>query len=183
MANHPEIQAKLYAELKEHVGAGQVPTHEEALNLTYLNATIRETMRLHPAAPLGLPHLTMEEDVYQGYDIPKNSTVILNLYGMNRDPNHFDDPNTFKPERYLDVTQLSSALTNGKAEERDHTTFGFGRRVCAGMHLAERELLAATSGMISSFIIEPVNGPIDTEQFKLGITLGSLPFKVKFIPR
>ncbi|OZJ03717.1 hypothetical protein BZG36_03313 [Bifiguratus adelaidae] len=183
MANHPETQARVFAELKGRVGARKFPTYEEALELPYLNATIRETMRLHPAGPFAVPHLVMDDDVYQDYHIPKDYTVILNVYGMNRDPNRFVNPTEFKPERYLDVYQPSSALANGKPDDRDHTTFGFGRRVCAGMHLAERELLVVTSVIASNFMIEPVDGPIDTEHFKLGLAMSALPYNVKFIPR
>ncbi|OZJ03439.1 hypothetical protein BZG36_03191 [Bifiguratus adelaidae] len=183
LANHPEVQAKIYAEMKEKVGTGKYPTHEEALDLPYLNATIRETMRLHPAGPFALPHLVMDDDTYQGYHIPKNHTVIFNVYGMNRDPNRFENPNVFNPDRYLNVQQPSSVLTNGRPEDRDHTSFGFGRRVCAGMHLAERELLAVTSLIASKFILEAIDGPIDTEHYHLGLNMSALPYKVKFIPR
>ncbi|OZJ01756.1 hypothetical protein BZG36_05455 [Bifiguratus adelaidae] len=184
IANRADIQAKLYTELRQTLGSSEkLPTYEEALRMPYLIATIREAMRLHPAGPLGLPHLVMDDDIYEGYHIPKDNAIMLNIYAMNRDPKRFEDHNVFKPERYLNVRQLSSTLANGRSEDRDHTSFGFGRRVCAGMQLAERELLTVTSAIVSSFSLEPVDGPIDTENFKLGITMKALPYNVKFVPR
>ncbi|OZJ04489.1 hypothetical protein BZG36_02664 [Bifiguratus adelaidae] len=182
MANHPDIQQSVHAEIKANIGIGELPPFKNAADMPYLNATLRETMRLHPAGPLAVPHSVMEDDIFEGYHIPKDSTVMFNVYTMNRDPRRYKDPDTFKPERYLDVRQPSSSLVNGKPEDRDHMSFGFGRRVCAGMHLAELELLVVTSAILSSFSIV-TDSPIDTEDFDFAFTLSPLPFKVRFLPR
>ncbi|OZJ06759.1 hypothetical protein BZG36_00265 [Bifiguratus adelaidae] len=185
LANHPYIQEDLHEEVGKVMKADDSPSYNNAFNIPLLQACIRETMHLHPAGPLGLPHATSKDDIYNGYFIPKESTVILNLYTMNRDPVKYPEPNNFNPYRYLDdVQQLSSALANGKIEDRDHTSFGFGRRICAGIHIAETELLSAAAALVWAFDIMRA-GPelIDTVHYKLGLTMSPLPFEVQFIKR
>jgi cytochrome P450 len=111
--------------------------------------------RWRPAAPLGIPHATTKADVYDVYDIPKGATVYVNIeYVLTssfsrapchltprshsvlvKDPNLFDDPETFNPSRFL-APQEPAGSWNGKVESNFTIPFGFGRRVCPGMHVA-----------------------------------------------
>ncbi|OZJ01796.1 hypothetical protein BZG36_05535, partial [Bifiguratus adelaidae] len=184
LANQPELQVTLQQEMRDVLGPDVCPKHDDTPKLPLLQSCVREALRLHPAGPIGLPHATSEDDVYNGYFIPKDTTILTNIYTMNRDPVKYPDPATFNPYRYIDERQSSVALTKGKVESRDHFAFGFGRRICAGMHIAEAEVLAAAGAVIWAFDIErPSEALIDTEGFDLGLTLSALPFKVKFVPR
>ena len=113
-------------------------------------------IRWRPVVPLGVPHATTRADVYDGYDIPKGATVFSNIeYVLNsfqqdschltlqykcdsvlaKDPNVFDDPETFNPSRFL-TPHKPVGNWNGKVESDFIIPFGFGRRICPGMHVA-----------------------------------------------
>jgi len=80
-------------------------------------------MRWHPAAPIGVPHATVEEDVYKGWRIPKGALVVANAWGMLRDERVYKDPYSFRPERFLD--QPSNPA---ESDPSVNGVFGFGRR-------------------------------------------------------
>ncbi|KAG6901516.1 hypothetical protein C0995_010939 [Termitomyces sp. Mi166 len=126
MALNPEVQIKAHAEIKAVVGIDRFPTFEDRPNLPYINAICREIYRFHTVVPNGLPHMVMEDDIYDGYFIPKGSIVIANLWNMLRDPETYAEPHTFNPSRFIS--------SEGHAAERDvyDIIFGFGRRRCPG---------------------------------------------------
>ena len=80
MALHPDIQQKAHSELDAVVGRKRLPTFEDQAALPYTNAIVRELLRWHPVAPMGVPHLVMQDDYYQGHWIPKNSIVLPNAW-------------------------------------------------------------------------------------------------------
>lgn len=79
MLLHPEAQAKVHAELDREIGPGVQPTFSDRPNLPYLDAAWRESKRMHPSTPLGIPHLSQEADVYKGYFIPKGTMLFGNI--------------------------------------------------------------------------------------------------------
>ena len=80
MALYPDVQDNAHAELDAVVGRGRLPTIEDRTSLPYLNAVVKELLRWHIVAPLGVPHMTVEDDVYNEYQIPKGSMIIANLW-------------------------------------------------------------------------------------------------------
>ena len=80
MTLFPEVQSKAQAELMTVVGPDRLPDFEDKEHLPYVQAVVKECMRWAPVAPLGLPHLAMEDDEYCGYFIPKGSVVIANIW-------------------------------------------------------------------------------------------------------
>jgi len=122
---------------------------EDRSSLAYIDAIIQETLRWHPVAPLGIPHATVNEDVYEGYYIPKGATILVNAWAMSRDPVNYPNPNEFMPERFL-------ATEN--ANKTPLFPFGFGRRVCVGRYVAEASLWAAIVNMLALFRFEPSPG-------------------------
>jgi cytochrome P450 len=131
----PEILKRIQAELDSVVGRDRMPTFDDERSLPYLCAFIKEVIRWRPVVPLGIPHATTKADVYSGYDIPKGATVFSNIDVLVKDPNLFDDPETFNPSRFL-TPHKPVGNWNGKVESDFTIPFGFGRRVCPGMHVA-----------------------------------------------
>ena len=80
ISRNPGVQAKARAELDAVVGPDRLPTFSDRPKLPYVNAIMKETLRWHVSAPLGLPHFTTEDDEYNGYHIPRGSVVLANLW-------------------------------------------------------------------------------------------------------
>ncbi|KAK7449241.1 hypothetical protein VKT23_013386 [Stygiomarasmius scandens] len=144
MILYPEIQAKAQAELDTVVGNQRLPSMDDRAHLPYLNAILLELYRWHIVLPTAIPHLSTEDLVYDSYLIPKNSIIFPNVWEMTHDPRIYEDPATFKPERFLQPEP-----------ERDprQFMFGFGRRVCAGRHLADVSIFLACAMVLSVFDI------------------------------
>ncbi|EJF61732.1 cytochrome P450 [Dichomitus squalens LYAD-421 SS1] len=120
---HPEVLAKAHAELDEVVGPHRLPDFSDKDSLVYINAIIKEAMRWHTVLPMGLPHATVANDEFRGYFIPAGTMVIPNTWACMHDPEVYEDPDVFRPERFI---------RNGKLDPTVHDPtafiFGFGRR-------------------------------------------------------
>lgn len=129
---YPDIQKRAQAEVDALVlRERRLPTIADRVYLPYIDAIVQEVFRWAPPAPIGIFHATSEDDEYQGYFIPKNATVIPNIWAMTHDPDMYPDPFTFNPDRFLS--------TQGHERQRDprQIIFGFGRRSCPGQHLGD----------------------------------------------
>ncbi|XP_015896285.4 (S)-N-methylcoclaurine 3'-hydroxylase isozyme 1 [Ziziphus jujuba] len=114
-------------------------------NLTYLQACIKEAMRLHPPAPLLLPHRAVESCQVMNYTIPKDSMVLVNFWAIGRDSDHWEHPLEFKPERFL-----NSSL-DFKGNDFQLIPFGAGRRICPGLPMAAKHVALVVASLIHSF--------------------------------
>lgn len=123
-------------------------------SLPYLQCIILETLRLRPPAPLSVPHATSEDDVYQNWFIPANTTVIMNLHAIHQDPSQYPEPEKFMPERHMSFVETGTKKFSQTTKDRPHLAFSTGRRVCVGIHLAERSLFMAASALLSCFKFE-----------------------------
>lgn len=150
----PEIQTKAQAHIDKVIGEDRLPTWEDYDSLPYIAACVKEAMRWRPVVPLGFPHLVGEDDTVDGMLLPKGSQVFMNAFGMQHDPDRFENPEVFNPDRYLGVTQLASELANGDWDKRDHYGYGSGRRICLGIHVAERNLWMAMVTILWALKIE-----------------------------
>ncbi|KAJ4486287.1 cytochrome P450 2 Le.CYP2 [Lentinula aciculospora] len=152
MCLHPNIQLKGQEEINRVIGQDRLPTFEDRRYLPYVEAIYREVMRLYPPVPLGFPHISMEDDFYRGHFIPKGCTTLpdlrLNhLRAMNRNPNMYTDPDQFLPERYLESS-------TGPFESIDNIyAYGFGRRVCAGRHIADNTVWLTIATVLAAFTL------------------------------
>ena len=102
LLRHPEAMRKLQKELEEKVGLERIVEESDIEGLEYLDMVIKESLRLHPVAPLLLPHESMEDCTVDDFHIQKKSRIIINIYAIGRDPNFWSDPEAFIPERYKD---------------------------------------------------------------------------------
>ncbi|XP_057977304.1 labd-13Z-ene-9,15,16-triol synthase, chloroplastic-like [Malania oleifera] len=143
--NHPEILQKLHEELANVVGPNNAVEEAHLSKLTYLNAVVKETLRLHPAFPFLIPHSPSETTVVGGYTIPKGTRVFINVWAVQRDPKIWPDPLEFRPDRFLGS---DAGRMDYLGKNYHYLPFGSGRRICAGLPLAER----MTMHLMASFL-------------------------------
>ncbi|KAJ3552876.1 hypothetical protein NM688_g3920 [Phlebia brevispora] len=130
----PDAARKAREEIDRVVGRDRLPKFEDMDSLPYIRAFIKEVQRWRPVVPSAVPHCVSRDDEYEQYHIPKGAIIFGNLYTMMQDPELFPDPETFRPERFLDTTD---------PHFKEFTLpFGFGRRLCPGMHVALQILWA-----------------------------------------
>jgi cytochrome P450 len=154
MVAFPEVQRKAQAELDTVVGRARLPTFADAPHLPYVRAVIKEVLRWRPAVPLGVPHKIIEDDWYEGMFIPKGATCVANIWQCNHDRAVFgDDADEFRPERHIND---KGELLPGPMEtnQEGHSSFGFGRRICVGKHLANESLFIHTARILWAATLE-----------------------------
>ncbi|KAJ9633607.1 hypothetical protein H2204_006813 [Knufia peltigerae] len=188
--SHPGAVQKAHEELDRVVGQDRFPTWEDEAQLPYIRAVIKEQHRWRTIAPMSFAHWCDVEDALNGYRIPKNSVVRINTWAMHMDSNRYPEPNQFRPERFLSHTLSAPAYANQPdVDARDHFSYGGGKRICVGIHLAERSLFTMTSRLLHAFDIEPAldaNGkpiPVDAEGTRNGLIMSPNPFKARFVVR
>lgn len=144
MLLHPDVQSRALTEINAVCG-DNVPTFEHKPSLPYIEAICREVLRWQPTLPLGLPHMTSQDDVYEGYLISKGSLVLVNEWAISRDESLYPNASRFDPQRHL--------TAEGKLKDdpfAGHFAFGYGRRICPGRHFAELSLWAAMVSILST---------------------------------
>ncbi|KAK4062538.1 uncharacterized protein Triagg1_9908 [Trichoderma aggressivum f. europaeum] len=165
LAMNPEAQKKAQEELDRVVGPLRLPTWEDSPNLPYMRALIKEIHRYAPLFSIGLPHASTEEISYGGLTIPK-TTVLPNVFALSRDPERYDEPDKFEPERFLgdDLDSFSSAK-QADYRKRDHVDYGWGRRLCQGIHVAENSIYMQVSRLLWAFDVSTLAGepPLDLQ--------------------
>ncbi|KAG8893872.1 hypothetical protein FRC01_013296, partial [Tulasnella sp. 417] len=139
MTFFPEFQAKVRSEIDAVIGPDRFPSIEDKgpEKMPYLEATLLECMRWHAPVSSNIPHLPIRDDTFQGYFIPKGTTVIANAWYVGRDPQIYPEPEVFNPERFLKRSEDGGPLTvNTSILNPLEYVFGFGRRICPGRDLA-----------------------------------------------
>jgi cytochrome P450 len=156
MLLYPEAQTTAQEEIDRVVGE-RLPTMEDQEELQYVRACMKETLRWMPTTLLGaVPHAVTKDDEYMGYTIPKGAGVMNNVWAIHMDPVRHPQPRQYRPERYLDdKLSLYDSAANSDGTKRDVFTFGAGRRICPGMHVAERSLFLGISRILWAFRIRP----------------------------
>lgn len=172
----PEKVRLVQEELDRVVGSDRLPTWEDASKLPYLHAFIREVQRWRPIFPFGVPHSNLQEDVYNGYRIPKDSIVLANHWAMDSDDQVFENPDDFMPERWIENEKLP------------FVAFGYGKRVCPGQHIAKRSLFIVISRVLWAYDLTHAyekgkRVEIDPHNIVRNILAGPVPFKAAFKPR
>jgi cytochrome P450 len=155
----PEAMKPAKDEIDKYVGSRRSPDFTDEPNLVYCKTLIKETLRWRSVAILGgLPHAPTKDDVYRGYLIPANTSIMVhpwrwlmqaNIWAIHRHPREFPEADVFKPERYLENNRLPYP------NERGYNTFGFGRRQCSGQPLAEQGLFSSVCRLLWAFDIKP----------------------------
>ncbi|CAC5413815.1 Cytochrome P450 2C20,Cytochrome P450 2D15,Cytochrome P450 2E1,Cytochrome P450 2J3,Cytochrome P450 2M1,Cytochrome P450 2G1,Cytochrome P450 2A13,Vitamin D(3) 25-hydroxylase,Cytochrome P450 2F3,Cytochrome P450 2K3,Cytochrome P450 2C55,Cytochrome P450 2F2,Cytochrome P450 2C2,Cytochrome P450 2A11,Vitamin D 25-hydroxylase,Cytochrome P450 2J1,Cytochrome P450 2L1,Cytochrome P450 2C8,Cytochrome P450 2A10,Cytochrome P450 2K1,Cytochrome P450 2C31,Cytochrome P450 2K4,Cytochrome P450 2B12,Cytochrome P450 2J2,Cytochrome len=165
LVNHPEVQNLMRREINDVIGTSRYPCMEERQKLPYTDAVLHEVLRFGCIGPLALPHGLTQDLNYKGYVIPKDSMLIPNLHSVLYDPEVFEDPETFRPTRFLDAER--------KLVNVDKVlTFSLGRRVCPGESLARMEFFLFTTSLVQRFKLLPSDpNHLPSLKGKLGITV------------
>ncbi|KAK7300794.1 hypothetical protein RJT34_11645 [Clitoria ternatea] len=162
LVNHPEVQKKVRDEIERVLGPGQQVTEPDIQNLPYLQAVVKETLRLRMAIPLLVPHMNLHDAKLGGYDIPAESKILVNAWWLANNPAHWKKPEEFRPERFFE--EESHVEANGN--DFRYLPFGVGRRSCPGIILALPILGITLGRLVQNFELLPPPGQskIDTSE-------------------
>ncbi|NXH17146.1 CP2J2 protein, partial [Bucco capensis] len=175
MAMHPEIQARVQAEIDTVIGQARQPSLEDRNNMPYTNAVIHEVQRKSNIIPFGAPRMTTKDTILDGYHIPKGTIVATNLTSVLFDKDEWESPDTFNPEHFL---------KDGQFRKREaFMPFSLGKRACLGELLARSELFLFFTALLQNFTFQAPKGTKLSLQFQLGATLAPLPYKICAVPR
>ncbi|KAI8307481.1 Transcriptional activator protein acu-15 [Colletotrichum sp. SAR11_240] len=176
LAQHPEIQQKAFDAIKEVYDVNNpLCDANDDQSIPYIRALVRESLRYFTVLRLSLPRATNKDFVFEGKVIPKGTVVFLNSWACNMDTEVWDDPEVFRPERWLENP------------EAPMFTYGMGYRMCAGTLLANRELYLTFMRMLASFKISTTevidSSPLTGVDDKRNLVLAPKPYTVSFTPR
>ncbi|KAJ3669088.1 hypothetical protein LUZ60_011038 [Juncus effusus] len=162
LVNHPQIQQKLRDELDAVLGPGTPITEPDTHKLPYLQAVIKETLRLRMAIPLLVPHMNLHEAKLGGFDIPAESKILVNAWWLANNPEQWKNPEEFRPERFLEEDKHVEANGN----DFRYLPFGVGRRSCPGIILALPILGITIGRLVQNFELLPPPGQtkVDTSE-------------------
>ena len=178
LLKYEHIKARLQADIDNVVPHDRLPRLEDKAELPYVEAFIMEVLRCANIVPLAFPHaVTADNVVLHGYKIPKDTPIIFNLDSVLKDPDVFENPLQFNPERFIDG--------DGKVfRPKEFIPFGIGRRICIGKAVAKMNLFLFLTAMIKQVDFTLPDGQSEPDmEGVLGITYAPKPFKVRAIPR
>ncbi|KAJ3745686.1 cytochrome P450 [Lentinula detonsa] len=155
MILYPEAQRLAQEEIDRVVGPHRLPTFNDYEHLPYIRATIKEILRWRGVSPIGLPHRLSQDDYYEGFFIPRDTICFVNNWSLHHDKEVYgDDAEHFNPGRFLDVNgKIESSIPGTKDE--GHFSYGFGKRICVGRHVANNSLFIHIASLLWAFNIMP----------------------------
>ncbi|KAK7461744.1 hypothetical protein VKT23_008173 [Stygiomarasmius scandens] len=185
MLKYPEIQAKAHQLIDKQTEGKRLPDFESDFGtLPYIDAILNEVLRFFPVLPIGMPHCVVEDDVYEGYLLPKDAIVFGNSWAIMRDERMYGaDTHLFRPDRFLNA----DGTRNSAIPDPDQA-FGYGRRVCAGKNVAREFLWIMIVSILATFEISKViaqdGSLIDPDgKHSSSLVCHPLPFQCKITPR
>lgn len=180
MLNNRRVLKKAKDELDAKVGRERLVAESDLEHLDYLQAIIKETLRLYPAAPLSGPREFTEDCIVGGFHVRKGTRLITNLWRIQTDPEVWEDPLEFKPERFV----TTHKDVDFRGQHFEYIPFGSGRRACPGASFGFQMVSLSLASFLHAFEIStPYDAPVDmTESF--GMTnLKATPLQVLVKPR
>ncbi|KAI9243777.1 cytochrome P450 [Sporodiniella umbellata] len=175
LCHHPEVQKRAYREINDYIKKnGRQPNFSDRKELPYLCAIIKECLRFRLPLHLASPHLATNDVSYKNYIIPKGHIIYINMHTINNDPSLFPNPEVFDPDRFINDTR-----------KRNNYGFGWGRRICPGIYMAESHMFHIISKLLATCSIEPEILPSGEKLYPdlektidSGFTIGPTPYKV-----
>ncbi|GAB2224576.1 hypothetical protein Droror1_Dr00005338 [Drosera rotundifolia] len=165
LIHNPEKLKKARAEIEEVIGKGKLIKEDDIERLPYLQAIVKETLRMHPPVAFLIPRKVLTDVELCEFTVPKNSQVLVNIWGMGRDESLWKDANIFQPERFLD------SKIDVKGGDFELIPFGAGRRICPGMPLANRMLPYMLASVIQNYEWKP-EGEVVPEKMNMDEKFG-----------
>lgn len=180
LLNNREALRKAQEELDKQVGRERQVKESDVKNLVYLQAVIKETLRLYPPSPLAIPHECREDCTVGSYHVKAGTRLLINISKIHRDPNVWLDPSQFQPERFLTAERYFEV----RGQNFEFIPFGSGRRMCPGVSLALQVVQLTVAQLLHGFEIETTSDePVDMTESS-GITnMKATPLNVLLTPR
>ncbi|XP_027085157.2 cytochrome P450 76T24-like [Coffea arabica] len=144
LLRNPDKKSKARDEIMKVVGQNDLVQESDISNLPYLQSVIKETLRLRSTAPFIIRQAQSDIKI-NGYVVPKNADVLVNSWGMGRDPSLWSDPTSFVPERFM------NSEIDVKGQHFELLAFGTGRRICPGLPLADRIVPVMVASLLHKF--------------------------------
>lgn len=157
LMKHPRTLNKVQKELENVVGMNRMVEESDIDSLEYLYLVVKETMRLHPVAPLLLPHASMEDCIVNEFHIPKNSRILINMWAIGRDQDAWIDAEKFWPERFV------GSNIDVRGRDFQLLPFGSGRRGCPGMQLGLTIVRLVVAQLVHCFDWDLPDGKMPSE--------------------
>ncbi|KAF4616649.1 hypothetical protein D9613_008323 [Agrocybe pediades] len=184
LLDKPEILKKAQMQLDSVLKPGHLPDFDDEASLPYITAIAKEALRWRDVVPTAVPHLSMEEDEYKGYRIPKGSIIIPNGWAMLHNADVYPDPFTFNPERFLN----EDGTLNKSVRDPGHACWGFGRRICPGRYMAFSEIWIAIASLLAVYDIKKAvdeHGRViePTHEYVTGLVYAPKPYRCSITPR
>ncbi|GLJ52530.1 hypothetical protein SUGI_1117920 [Cryptomeria japonica] len=183
LLQHPQVMKKAQEELDYKVGRERIVEESDIHQLTYLQAIVKETLRLHPSAPLLLPHKSIEACTIGGYHIPAGTTLMVNAWAIHRDPKVWNKPLEFIPERFIEKAIEVDSMQM-RENEFEMIPFGAGRRSCPGASLAMSMVQTTLARLLQSFDWFVPDGRVTDVNEGVSFTMPrAIPLEVTIKPR
>uniref|UniRef100_A0A023GKW2 Putative cytochrome p450 cyp2 subfamily protein n=1 Tax=Amblyomma triste TaxID=251400 RepID=A0A023GKW2_AMBTT len=175
LAKEPRIQEKIQKEINENIGSTP-PVYKDRAKLPFTVACLLETLRFRPIVPLGLPHKSSTDTIAGGRAVPKDTGILYNIYCANHDPKVWDEPEEFRPERFLD-----KATGKLRQDLGPLLTFGMGPRTCPGEKLAHVDMFYILVRLMQRLSCSAPGKPSDVNMEGYGSSLFLLPVKQNIV--
>ncbi|XWS23336.1 hypothetical protein CRYUN_Cryun28dG0004300 [Craigia yunnanensis] len=180
LLNNRDALKKVQEELDIQVGKDKLVEESDIKKLVFLQAIVKETLRLYPPGPLSVPHESIEDCVVSGYHIPSGTRLLTNLYKIHRDPRVWSYPCEFQPERFLATCKDIDV----KGQSFELIPFGSGRRMCPGVSFALRVSELTLASLLQGFELgTPSDEPVDMSEATGMTNLKATPLQVFVTPR
>uniref|UniRef100_A0A4W5RD00 Cytochrome P450, family 17, subfamily A, polypeptide 1 n=1 Tax=Hucho hucho TaxID=62062 RepID=A0A4W5RD00_9TELE len=179
LIHHPQVQKRIQEELDSVVGGDRPPQLSDRGSLPYLEATIREVLRIRPVAPLLIPHVAQTDTSIGKFTVRKGARIIINLWSLHHDEKEWKNPEMFDPGRFLNKEGTGLCIPSPS-----YLPFGAGVRVCLGEALAKMEIFLFLSWILQRLTMTVSPGqPLPSLEGKFGVVLQPVKYKVNATPR
>ncbi|XP_004648547.1 cytochrome P450 2B4 isoform X1 [Octodon degus] len=178
LLKYPHIAERVQKEIEQVIGSHRQPALEDRTKMPYTEAVICEIQRFADLLPIGIPHVVMKDTPFRGFILPKNTEIYPILSTALHDSHHFEKPDTFNPDHFLDA---KGALKKSPA----FIPFSMGKRICLGESIARTELFLFFTTILQNFSITSPVAPEDIDFTPKEVGIGRVPpvYQIHFLPR
>ncbi|XP_015437507.1 PREDICTED: probable cytochrome P450 305a1 isoform X2 [Dufourea novaeangliae] len=176
MVVYQDVQREVHNEIDSIIASDRLPDLLDRPKLPYTEAVMTESQRMWPVFPVIGPRRVLQDTYLENYSIPKESTIVINIYSVGMDPTLYSKPNEFKPDRYI--------MDGAYKADPNNLVFGRGKRRCPGQVLAQSALFLLFVGVMQKFTLLPVPGKGPTSvEIVPGLAISPKPYEVLLVPR